>query len=236
MSQQTSGLPRFVQIIARYGILIGLMALLGVLGGAVFAALSPAGTSTALVVFVAPSCPQGAICGGPMFSPSYIDGAVLKAVPSGVQIRPVTGMVMSISATAGTPAQAKANAEAAVRRYIADAGSLTYLGEQPSARVLEPATTATGTMLPKRVLGGALLGAVFGALVGIIAALAGSRTIIDPVALPREPGADPQDWGAGREHAYGQARIPLTELARQNAERRAAQADALTDRSEAEPP
>jgi hypothetical protein len=236
MSQRTSGLSRFVQIIGRYRALIGLMALLGVLGGAVSAALNPPETtSKALVVFTAPSCPQGAICGGPMFSPGYIDGAVLKVVPSGVQIKLVTGTVMSVSATAGTPAQAKANAEAAVRRYIADAGSLTYLGEKPSARVLEPATAATGTTPPKQVFGDALLGAVFGALVGVIAALAGSRTTIDPVALPQGLGADGLGWGAGQEDGYTPAGIPLEELARQYAERRAA-SDGSLDRSEAEPP
>lgn len=236
MSEQTSGLSRFVQIIGRHRTLIGLMTLLGVLGGAVFATLNPPGnTSKALVMFVAPSCPEGAMCGGPMFSPVYIEGAVLKAVPSGVQIKLVAGMVMSVGATAGTPAQAEANAQAAVRRYIADAGSLTYLGEQPSARVLEPATAATGTTPPKQILGGALLGAVFGALAGVIVALAGSRTTIDPVALSRGLGVGGQYRGAGQEDKQPPVQIPLQELARQHAERRAA-SDGPPDRSEAEPP
>lgn len=236
MSQQTPGLSRFVQVVGRYKTLIGLMALVGVLGGAVFATLNPPGTtSRALVVFVAPSCPEGAICGGPMFSPGYIEGAVLKAVPSGVEIKVVTGTVLSVSATAGTPAQANANAQAAVRRYIAEAGSLTYLGERPSARVLKPATAATGTTPPKQVFGDALLGAVFGALVGVIAALASSQTAIDPVALPQGLGVGRQYSGAGQEDRYTPTEIPLKELARQYAERQAA-GDGPLDRSEADPP
>ena len=235
MSQQTSDLPRFVQIIGRYKILIGLVAVLGALVGAVFAALNPPGSSSrALVVFTAPSCPQGAICGGPMFSPGYIEAAVLKAFPSGVQIKVVTGTVTAVSATAGTAAQAEANANAAVRSYIADAGSLNYLGERPSARVLEPATAATGTTPPKQVFGDALLGAVFGVLVGVIAALAGSRTTIDPVTLPRGLDVGGQVWGAGQENGYAPTGIPLIQLAQEYAERQAA-IDSPLGRSEAEP-
>lgn len=236
MSQQTSGLSRFVQIIERYKILIGLMALLGGLAGAVFAALHPPGaTSRALVVFAAPSCPaEGAICGGPMFSPKYIQVAVLKEFPNGVQIELVTGSVMSVSATAGTMAQAEANAHAAVRTYIAYVGSLNYLGEQPSARVLEPATAAAGTTPPKQVFGDALLGTVFGALVGVITALASSRSTIEQVALPEGPEVGGPYWGAGQANGPVPTEVPLQQLAREYMARRAA-GDSPPGRSEAEP-
>src|SRR5580704_12684066 len=204
MSQQTSGLSRFVQIIERYKILIGLMALLGGLAGAVFAALHPPGaTSRALVVFAAPSCPaEGAICGGPMFSPKYI--------------------------------QAEANAHAAVRTYIAYVGSLNYLGEQPSARVLEPATAAVGTTPPKQVFGDALLGAVFGALVGVITALASSRSTIEQVALPKGPEVGGPYWGAGQANGPEPTQLPLQQLAREYMARQAA-GDSPPGRSEAGP-
>jgi hypothetical protein len=235
MSQQTSDLSRFVQIIERYRILIGLMALLGGLAGAVLAAMHPPGdTSRALVVFAAPSCPaEGAICGGPMFSPKYIQAAVVKEFPNGVQIELVTGSVMSVSATAGTMAQAEANADAAVRTYIAYVGSLNYLGEQPSARVLEPATAAAGTTPPKQVFGDALLGAVFGALAGVITALASSRSTIEPVALPQGPGVGGPYRGAGQENGPAPTGIPLQQLAREYMARRAA-GDSPPGRSEAE--
>jgi hypothetical protein len=176
MSEQVPDLPRSVQIIGRYKILVAFMAVLGFLGGIVFGALNP------------PVSGGGAICGGPMFSPAYIQARLLKTFPSGVQVKPVTGNVLSVSVVAGTPAQAQATAEAAARTFVADAGSLSYLGEQPSAQIIQPATRATGTTTPKQLLGDGLLGAVLGLLIGIIAALAGGRTSIDPVALPRGRG------------------------------------------------
>ena len=189
MSEQVPDLPRSVQVIGRYRILVAFMAVLGFLGGIVFGALNPpVSGSKALVVFAAPSCPAGAICGGPMFSPAYIQVRVLKTFPRGVQVKPVTGNVLSVSVVAGTPAQAQATAEAAARAFVADAGSLSYLGEQPSAQIIQPATRTTGTTTPKQLLGDGLLGGVIGLLIGIIAALAGGQTSIDPVALPRGRG------------------------------------------------
>jgi hypothetical protein len=216
MSQEASDLPRSVQIIGQYKALVGLVAVLGLLAGIVFAALNPPGSSKALVLFTAPSCPAaGSICGGPMFSPDYIQAKVLKAYPDGVQIKPVTDDVLAISATGGTVAQAEATAEAAVRSYIADAGSLSYLGEQPSALVLEQPTPARGTTPPKQLLGDALLGAIFGALVGVIAALAAGQTIIDPPTIT--PG-----YGSGGQAGGAPAQVPLLQLAREYAERTAA--------------
>jgi hypothetical protein len=201
MSEQVPDLPRSVQIIGQYRILVAFIAALGFLGGIVFGALNPPGSaSKALVVFAAPPCPGGggAICGGPMFSPAYIQARLLKTFPSGVQIEPVAENVLSVSVVAGTPAQA----EAPARSFVADAGSLSYLGEQPSAKIIQPATRATGTTTPKQLLGDALLGGVIGALVGIIAALAGGQTIIDPVTLPRGLGLGGEGGQAGRETGY----------------------------------
>jgi len=111
MNQQASDLPRSVQIIGRYWSLIGLAALLGALVGVVFAALNPpASNGQTLLVFSAPTCPAapGTICGSPTFSPGYFDAMLLKQFPSGVQVKPVTGDVVSISVAGGTAAQAEA--------------------------------------------------------------------------------------------------------------------------------
>jgi len=215
MSEEASDLPRSVQIIGRYKALVGLVAVLGLVAGIAFAALNPPGSSRALVMFTAPPCPAGAICGGPMFSPGYVETMVLKAYPDGVQIKPVSGGVLSISATGRTTAQAAATAEAAVRSYIADAGSLSYLGEQPSALVLQQPATASGTTTPKQLFGDALLGAIFGVLVGVIAALAAGQTIIDPPTMT-------QGYGPGGEAAGAPAKVPLIQLAREYAQRTAA--------------
>jgi len=235
MSQQAPDLPRSVQIIGRYRTLVGMMAVLGLLAGAVFAALNPPeSTSTVLVAFTAPRCPAEAICGGPMFSPDYIAATVLKTLPSGVQMELVTGTVLAVSATAGSAAQAEASADGAVRSYLAYTASLNYLGQRPSARILVPATIETGTTPPKQVLGDALLGAVLGALAGIIAALAGSRATIDPVSLPRGIGAAGPYGGAGQEGGFPATEISLAQLAREHAERRAA-GQCPPDRPGAEP-
>jgi hypothetical protein len=188
MSQQGSDLPRFVQIIRRYRALVGIMALLGLLAGAVFAAVNPpVFTSRALVLMAAPSCPEGAVCGGPAFSPGYLGPRLLQSLPVGVRIKFLPGNYLWVTTTGGTPAQAEAAANAAAISYLSYAVSLSYPG-WPAARILEPATSATGTAPQRQLLDDALLGAVFGLLLGVIAALAGGGSTIDTPAAP--PGYD----------------------------------------------
>jgi hypothetical protein len=199
MNQQASDLPRSVQIIGRFRGLIGLVTLLGAFGGFIFGALNPpVSTSQTLVVFSAPACPAGAICGGPMFSPGYFKAMVLKEYPIGVQIKPGANGMVSISVAAGSAARAQALAIKAANSYISDTGSTSYMGEHASAQVLRPTTSATGTTPPKRLIADALLGAVAGLLLGTVAALAGGQTIIDPPALPREAGARVGDRESGQ--------------------------------------
>jgi hypothetical protein len=192
MNQQASDVPKFVQILGRYRALIGLLAVLGLLGGAVFAVLNPpVFTSQALVIFPASDCPAGAICGGPIFSPgrpAYIGAKLLQTLPSGVQVKPVAANGLWVSATAGTAAQAEAATNAAARSYFAYAQALSYPGEQAAAQILEPATRATGTAPLTRLRIDLLLGALLGALLGVIAALGGSGATIDTPTAP--PGYD----------------------------------------------
>jgi hypothetical protein len=185
MTEQPSDVPRFVQIITRYKMLVGFVAALGLLGGIVFAALNPPRSAAeALVVFTPPSCQAGAVCGGPMFSPGYAEARVLEAYPKGVQIKPGAGDVLSIVAMGGNAAEAAATANAAARSFVAYAGLWRYMDEQPSARILQPATVATGTTEKKQMLDDGLLGALFGGLAGIIAALAADQNTIDPPVVP----------------------------------------------------
>jgi len=223
MNQQAPDLPRFVQIIGRYRSLIGLVALLGALVGVLFAALNPpASSSQTLVVFTAPTCPAGGICGGPAFSPAFIEPMLLKQFPNGVQVKPVTGDVVSISVAAGTAARAELIANAAARSYIVDAGALPYMGEYASAQILQPATSAAAPTPLKQVVGDALLGAVLGALLGIIAALAGSQTIIDSPTLSRGLDVGAGGREAGQPTRYATTHLSLQQLAREDAQRRAA--------------
>ena len=71
-----------------------------------------------------------------------------------------------------------------------------------SAQLLEPPTAATGTAPTQRLYGDALLGAVFGVLLGIIAALAAGRTTIDPLTAPQGFGVGEEDKAVGRETGY----------------------------------
>jgi hypothetical protein len=223
MNQQAPDLPGFVQIIGRYRSLIGLVALLGALVGVLFAALNPpASSSQTLVVFTAPTCPAGGICGGPAFSPAFIEPMLLKQFPNGVQVKPVTGDVVSISVAAGTAARAEVIANAAARSYIIDAGALPYMGQYASAQILQSATSAPAPTPLKEVVGDALLGAVLGALLGVIAALAGSQTIIDSPTLSRGLDVGAGGREAGQPTRYATTHLSLQQLAREDAQRRAA--------------
>ena len=208
MTQQPSDVPRFVQIIARYEILIGFMTALGLIGGIVLAALNPPrSVGEAAVVFSPPSCPAGAICGGPMFSPGYAEARVLEAYPKGVQVTQLPGNVVSITAVSGNAEQAAATANAAARSFVAYAGVWRYLNEQPSAAILQRATAVTATTEKKRLVDDGLLGAVFGALAGVIAALAAGQNTIDPPPAPAG-----MDIGAGVRAASRESRYPATGL------------------------
>lgn len=232
MSQQASNVPRPVQIIGQYKILVGMMALLGLLAGAVFASLNPPGSDSQVVVaFTAPPCPAGAVCGGPMFSLPYTEVGWLKANPGEVQVRTETGNVISVSVAAGTAAEATALAEAAGRSYIAYAGSLSYLGEHASAKFVEPPEPASEPVSPKYLLEGALLGVLFAALAGVIVALAAGQTIIDPVTLSEGPGIGEAASGPGQETRFASTGISLEQLALEHSRRRSA-----SDDSEAELP
>ncbi|MGH3152133.1 MAG: hypothetical protein ACRDOB_15600 [Streptosporangiaceae bacterium] len=225
MSQQAPDLPRSVQIIARYRGLIGFVALLGAIAGIIFAALTPpAPSSQALVMFTAPTCPAGGICGGPMFTPAYFQAMLLKQFPSGVQVKPAGGELVSINVAAGTTAQAEAIAAAAA----ADAGSVSYMGEHASLRVVQTATGAAAATPLKQVAGDALLGAVLGGLLGFIAAAAGSQTVIESPALARGLDIGAGDPGAGQPTRYATNGLTLRQLARESAERKAA-SDRLGD-------
>ena len=131
MSQSAPELRSFRQVFRRYGILIGAAVAASLLAGVVTAAFSPAMvTSTALValplssltstaaVAIADSDPVlvGAL---PRLSP----GTSLGTVHGEVQVRSLTPYVLSISARAGTAAQAEATANAVAESYMGYAGS-----------------------------------------------------------------------------------------------------------------
>jgi capsular polysaccharide biosynthesis protein len=195
-------LRRSAQIVRRHRILVGIVAVLGLLLGVVYSVLNPPTfTSTALVVVpqavVSPQAGAGtgvtadAGPGGymttqatiaasdPVLSAAlrYVSPATsLRVLERDIEVTTPTAGILSINARGSTAAQAEATANAVAHSYVAYVGSAASLVGFVSAHVLNAATTATETAPLVRLLIFGLLGAVCGALVGVIAALVIGRT------------------------------------------------------------
>jgi capsular polysaccharide biosynthesis protein len=198
MSQQALDLRRSVQIVRRHKILVGIVTALGLLAGAGYAVLNPPPvTSAALVVLpqaAAQSIQAAAGTPGSAGSSGYMETQVVIAssdpVLSGalhsirpamsltdlqrvIEVKSVTNSILSISAAGSSAAQAEATANAVARSYISYVGSAG--NGKVVANVLQPAINATRAAPLKRLLVYGLLGALAGALIGFIVALARSR-------------------------------------------------------------
>ena len=203
MSQETLDLRRSVQIVRRHKLLMGIMVALGILAGGAYAFLKPSTvTSTALVLLsqssqAAQAGAEAAANGGPdpytvtqeviAKSTPVLGGALPHVRPamsvdqlhSEIQIGSQTAYIISVSATAKVDADAAATANAVAESYVAYIRSPNNPGGQIQAQLLQPATTGTGPGLLKRLVSFAifaLLGAVFGAAIGAIIALALNRS------------------------------------------------------------
>ncbi len=198
MSQQTLDLRRSVQIVRRHKILVGIVTVLGLFAGAGYAVLNlPEVTSSALVVLpqaAAQSAQASASNPGSPGSDSYIttqvviasSDPVLSAAQPGirpavslaelqraVKAKSVTNSILEISASGASAGQAEATANAVARSYISYVGSPA--NGRVQANVLQPAINATRPAPVKSLLTYGLLGALAGALIGFIVALAISR-------------------------------------------------------------
>ena len=172
----------------RSAILVGVAVLAGLIAGPAAAAFSPATvTSTALVALqTSGGCHRSTAAiqdSSPLLSKAAPGAAIPSVKTDGqVSVGYVTPSLVSVSATAATAAQAEAAANAAADTYIESADSAADPVDsaadpagQAAAQLLQPATSATGTAGPTRLLDGAGLGLLSGLLVGIAAALAGRR-------------------------------------------------------------
>lgn len=234
MSQQALDLRRSMKIVRRYRKIVAAVAVAGLLIGAAYSVLKPP-QFTAAALVVLPQAPvqsqQGTSQSDPgtggfidtqaiaAASDSVLSSALphirpavsLQTLEHAVQVKAVTDSVLSVGASGGSAGQAEASANAVAHSYIAYLGAAdSPFGREP-ARVLEPAVSASGAGLDERVAEFGLLGALAGALIGCIAALAIGRgdrrltergAIANSVGLPvlasfpvRHP-SDPAGWTA----------------------------------------
>ena len=183
MSGQALDLKRSTQIVLRHKILIGIFAALGLIAGAGYAVLHPPiRTSNALVVFPIGTRDMATLSviarSYPVLSDALDDihpAMSLDTLGSRIQVRSLTGSVLSITGHGGTAGQAEGIANAVTNSLI------DYLTARSSAigtihvRLLAPATAATGPSVPVHVAWSGILGALAGTIIGGVLALARNR-------------------------------------------------------------
>jgi capsular polysaccharide biosynthesis protein len=203
MSQETLDLRRSIRIVRRHKLLVGVALILGTLAGGSYVVLKPSMfTSTALVLLspsgqAAQAAAAAAGSGGPdpytqtqeviAKSSPVLLGALPHIQPAmsidelgtNVTIGSQTPFIISVSMQASNATDAAADANAVAKSYIAYIGSAVNPGGEAAAQLLQPATNGTGSGLVKRVVNYAiyaLLGAIFGAAIGVIIALSVDRS------------------------------------------------------------
>ena len=191
MRQETSGVSRFLRFVLM-GV-VGEVALAGLITGVVFAVLHPPMlTSTAAVLLQQPPPGvQAATSNGvpdPYMATQVViadsNPVLLAALPDArpamslaelrgdVQIRSVTNCVITVSAIGRVAADAEATANAVARSYATYVSSADSPTGPVEAKVLDWATSATGRQLPASLLTTGGFGALYGAIIGAIGALA----------------------------------------------------------------
>jgi len=116
--------------------------------------------------------------------PRLSPGTSLATVRGEVQVSSPRPDVLSVSARAGTAAQAEATANAVAESYIGYAGSAGNPAGHMPAVMLQPAMSGSGAAGLMRLLVGAMLGVASGVLIGVIAALAYRRLILTRGPVP----------------------------------------------------
>lgn len=200
-------------MVRRHRKLFWVIVALGLIGGVAYAVLSPPMiTSTALVVLPQLQVGQSAAASGTSTGPDIatqvvIAGSVpvlsdalphvspamsLQTLQNRVQIGSEAGNILSFTADGRTAAQAETTANAVAGSYISYVSTANTPGGQLQARMLESATTASGSKLAEQAAIFALLGALAGALVGFVTSLAISRNdrrLIERDAIANSIGA-----------------------------------------------
>src|SRR6476660_10622062 len=190
MIQEPLDFKRALHLVRRHKIIVITAAVVGLVAGAALALLRPPMlTSQALVVL--PPSTHGAVgtqLVGTQVVIAHSDPVLtaalrnihpatsLQQLRDKVDVQSPTGTIIAISAKDKNAALAKSTANAVAQSYVDYVGHTGNLPDGPiQARVLEPATTATGTRPSSRLVVIGLLGAMLGAGVAAVGVLAVSR-------------------------------------------------------------
>ena len=200
MSDQTLDMRRSLQVVRRHKRIVGIVAAVGLLGGAVYTALNPPTLTSAALVVLAPNhsvaTQEFIATSDPVLSAAVnsLGGSVTKQkLRSELHVTNPGTNIISIAAKGPTAGQAENTANTVARSYIDYAGQPSAPGGQVQATVLQNASNATGTSLPIYLTITGALGALIGALIGAIVALAVGRRdrrlykrdeIADSIGLP----------------------------------------------------
>jgi capsular polysaccharide biosynthesis protein len=183
MSGQALDLRRSAQIVRRYRILVGALAVLGLLLGAGYAALHPPVKSSNALIVLPVSNREIATQVVIAKSEPVLSGALASISPSTsltelrshVQIKSLTGNLISITAGGSSAAQAESAANGVANSFVSYLGSGISAVGHVQAKLVAPANSATGSSLPIQLAIFAVLGAIIGAIVGAVVALALGR-------------------------------------------------------------
>jgi capsular polysaccharide biosynthesis protein len=197
MSQQALDLRTSARVVRRHKFLLAVAMALSMLAGAGYALrYPPMLTSTALVALQQTPAQSGTASGtnggaDPFTATQEVvagsDQVLKNALPDAkppmslsellrvVQVGSLTPFVISISAKSTVAADAEATANAVANSYVSYVGSANSPVGRVAAQVFQSANSATGTTKVKQLAIFIGLGAVGGALVGIIIALAIGR-------------------------------------------------------------
>lgn len=179
MSQQSLDLRRSFRVVRRHRILVGALAIAGLLLGGAYSVLHPPlPASQALVVIpqsrtnistevvIARSEPVLSEAANKISPPMSV-----QTLGNRVSVKSLTPGVISISAEGPTAAQADSAANAVASSYIAYVGRARSPGGHISAQVLQSATATGGTGSVTQDIIALLLGLIGGLIAGVIVAL-----------------------------------------------------------------
>lgn len=199
MSQSGRGPRRPVQIVRRHKLLVGIMAALGLLVGAGYAAFAPVEVTSTALVLLTQTAQSGASAAGSTGPDPYMvtQEVIAKSTPVLLgalpQVRPVmsltelrqaieigsdTTYIISVSAKEKSAADATTTANAVANSYINYIGSASSPDGRVQAQLFQRATNGAEAGRVKQLISNGIyipLGALFGGLIGIAVALAVNR-------------------------------------------------------------